>query len=187
MARHRSAAPPARPATLTDRERRYVFSVAMKYMKDEDAAADVTQDALLLAHRHRDSFRGDARYSTWLYRVAATTALMHLRKRRRTAREIPVAPRAGAAAAANELDQPAGDSSPEEVVAAREAMAIVDRALAALGDKYRDVFRMRFVEGYTESEIARRLDLNVATVKTRAFRARLAVRRELQHHFARAA
>ena len=71
---------------LGDRERQYVFSVAMKYLKDEDAAEDVTQDALLLAHRHRDSFRGDSRFSTWLYRVAATTALMYLRKQRRRRR-----------------------------------------------------------------------------------------------------
>ena len=45
---------------------RYVFAVAMKYVRDEDAAWDVTQNALLAAHRHRDSFRGDSAYSTWL-------------------------------------------------------------------------------------------------------------------------
>src|SRR5690606_17264238 len=66
---------------LGARERAYVFAVAMKYVKNEVDAEDVTQDALLLAHRHRDSFRGDARYGTWLYRVAATTALMFLRSR----------------------------------------------------------------------------------------------------------
>src|SRR6266508_1266027 len=66
-----------------EREREYVFSVAMKYVKDEDEAADVAQEAMLLAYRHRASFRGDSRFTTWLYRVAATTALMHLRKKRR--------------------------------------------------------------------------------------------------------
>ena len=44
---------------------------------------------MLLAHRYRDSFRGESRYSTWLYRVTATAALMFLRKQRRLAREIP--------------------------------------------------------------------------------------------------
>ena len=73
---------------LGPRERAYVFAVAMKYLKDEDAAEDVTQDALLLAHRHRGSFRGTSRFSTWLYRVAATTALMHLRSRRRRGEEV---------------------------------------------------------------------------------------------------
>src|SRR5262245_26494472 len=73
---------------LGERERQYVFAFAMKYLKDEDAAEDVTQDAMLLAHRHRDGFRGDSRFSTWLYRVAATTALMHLRRKRRRSHEM---------------------------------------------------------------------------------------------------
>ena len=50
-----------------------MYGVAMKYMKDEEKAHDVTQDALLLAYRHRASFRGDSRFTTWLYRIAATT------------------------------------------------------------------------------------------------------------------
>src|SRR6266550_1387987 len=72
-----------------ERARAYVRSVAMKYVRDEQDAEDVTQDALLLAHRYRDSFRGDSRYSTWLYRVTATAALMFLRRQRRLSREIP--------------------------------------------------------------------------------------------------
>ena len=68
---------------FTAKEREFVYGVAMKYMKDEEKAHDVTQDALLLAYRHRASFRGDSRFTTWLYRIAATTALMHLRKDRR--------------------------------------------------------------------------------------------------------
>src|SRR5580698_472042 len=69
--------------------RAYVHSIAMKYVRNETDAEDVTQEAMLLAHRYRDSFRGDSRYSTWLYRVTATAALMFLRKQRRLAREIP--------------------------------------------------------------------------------------------------
>ena len=61
----------------------------MKYVRNEQDAEDVTQDAMLLAHRYRDSFRGESRYSTWLYRVTATAALMFLRRQRRLAREIP--------------------------------------------------------------------------------------------------
>src|ERR1700729_4287858 len=69
--------------------RAYVHSVAMKYVRNEADAEDVTQDAMLLAHRYRDSFRGESRYSTWLYRVTATAALMFLRKQRRLTRELP--------------------------------------------------------------------------------------------------
>ena len=72
-----------------ERTRAYVKSVAMKYVRNEQDAEDVAQDALLLAHRYRNSFRGESRYSTWLYRVTATAALMFLRRQKRIAREIP--------------------------------------------------------------------------------------------------
>src|ERR1700759_5017759 len=80
---------PEHPEINLERTRTYVRSIAMKYVHNEHDAEDVTQDAMLLAHRHRDAFRGDSRYSTWLYRVTATAALMFLRKQRRLAREIP--------------------------------------------------------------------------------------------------
>ncbi len=169
----------ASPHVLCEQDRSYAFAVAMKYVKDEEAAADIAQEALLLAHRHRHSFRGDSRYSTWLYRIAATTSLMYLRKKKRRSREVLVAPTADAENS-TPFEKPSPRSTPEERGAARECMEIVRRRLAELGDKYHDIFWLRFYEGYTESEIAKRLDLNVATVKTRAYRARLAIRETLR-------
>lgn len=157
--------------------RGYVFSIAMKYVKDEEAAADVTQEALLLAHRHRDSFRGDARFSTWLYRVAATTALMYLRRQRRLGRELPSSGRVDDEDGECVLDRRADPGpSPEGCACECELMARVREGVAALGDKYVPIFWMRYLEGYTETEIAERLGLTLATVKTRAHRARLAAR-----------
>ncbi len=162
---------------FTDREREFVFGVAMKYMKDEERAADVTQDALTLAWRHRDSFRGDSRFTTWLYRIAATTSLMHLRKERSTPHMLSIN--------AEDDDQPTEEpreqhASPEEQWASSEAVQLANERLAEMGDKYGQIFAMRFLEGYSESEIARKLALNVSTVKTRAYRARTFLRKELQ-------
>jgi RNA polymerase sigma-70 factor (ECF subfamily) len=187
MAQARTQAPESPPERLSDKERSYVFSVAMKYMKDEDAAADVAQDALLLAHRYRHSFRGSSRYSTWLYRIAATTSLMHLRKQRRRWREVLVPLQVGEEHKSDPLERPAPQASPEEQWASREAIQIVRRRLEELGEKYGDIFMLRFFDGYTESEIAKRLELNVATVKTRAYRARLAVRKQLEQELQQAA
>jgi RNA polymerase sigma factor (sigma-70 family) len=158
------------------RTRAYVRSIAMKYVRDANDAEDVTQDAMLLAHRYRESFRGESRYSTWLYRVTATAALMFLRRRRRLAREVPVS------TATNDegcswLER---QQSPRDVraeVIARAELADVSRAVAALGAKYPAVFWKRYGEGRTETEIARELSLSVAAVKTRAFRARQAALR----------
>jgi RNA polymerase sigma-70 factor (ECF subfamily) len=153
--------------------RAYVKSVAMKYVRNDTDAEDVTQDALLLAHRYRASFRGDSRYSTWLYRVTATAALMFLRKQRRTAREVP---------SSGAVDDQGGsllEAQPSAVdvrgdVIARAELADVADAVAALGAKYPAVFWKRYGEGRTENEISRELGISVAAVKTRAFRGRQA-------------
>ena len=161
---------------FSEREREFAYSVAMKYVKDEDEAADVAQDALLLAFRHRASFRGDSRFTTWLYRVAATTALMHLRKKRRTPVDVLSV---GEEDGKHAFDVPSPGPTPEEQLAAHEELLQARAKLERMGDKYGDVFLLRFRDGYSESEIARKLRLNVATVKTRAYRARAAVRAEL--------
>ncbi len=165
-----------RTIQFTNRERDFVFAVAMKIMKDEDKAHDVAQDALLLAYRHRASFKGESRFTTWLYRIATTTALMHLRKERSQPRF--------ASLEAEKTEQTfvepvAPSATPEESVASTQAVRLAKQHLAEMGDKYGDIFARRFLDGYTETEIADDLELNVATVKTRAFRARSHVRARL--------
>lgn len=156
-----------------DRSRGYVRSVAMKYIRNEQDAEDVTQDAMLLAHRYRDSFRGESRYSTWLYRVTATAALMFLRKQRRLSREIPASGSIDDEGTAL-LERQAAPTDLRGEVIARADLGIVSEAVARLGAKYPAVFWKRYGEGRTETEIAKELGLSVAAVKTRAFRARQA-------------
>lgn len=158
-----------------DRTRAYVRSIAMKYVHNEHDADDVTQDALLLAHRYRDAFRGDARYSTWLYRVTATAALMFLRKQRRRSREIPASGAGGLDEDGTPwLERVAAPSDLRAEVIARADLGVVAEAVAKLGAKYPAVFWKRYGEGRTETEIAKQLGVSVAAVKTRAFRARRA-------------
>lgn len=166
---------PERSDTGLDHTRAYVRSIAMKYVRNEHDADDVTQDALLLAHRYRDAFRGDSRYSTWLYRVTATAALMFLRKQRRLSREIP----ASGAGSVDEdgtpwLERVAAPTDLRAEVIARADLGVVAEAVAKLGTKYPAVFWKRYGEGRTETEIAKELGVSVAAVKTRAFRARQA-------------
>jgi RNA polymerase sigma-70 factor (ECF subfamily) len=156
-----------------DRTRAYVRSVAMKYIRNEQDAEDVTQDAMLLAHRYRDSFRGESRYTTWLYRVTATAALMFLRKQRRLSREIPASGSVDEEGTAL-LERQASPTDLRGDVIARADVGIVAEAVARLGARYPAVFWKRYGEGRTETEIARELGLSVAAVKTRAFRARQA-------------
>ena len=168
-------------ARFTSKEREFVFGVAMRYMRDEERAADVAQDAMMLAFQHRHSFRGDSRFTTWLYRIASTTALMHLRKQRRLQLHVSTDDEDAA------IDPGDPRSSPEEVSGAHEAVKLAEGHLVEMGTKYGEIFALRFVDGYSETEIADRLRLHVATVKTRAHRARVYVRGRLERAFAAAA
>ena len=161
---------------LDGRTRAYVRAIALRIVKDEHAADDVAQDALLLAHRHRDSFRGQSRFSTWLYRVTTTAALMHLRRQRRWSREVSASAPAGDDASSWIDTRPDPAPAPDIALGAHEQCARARAAVDRMGPRYRDVFRLRFVDGFTESEIAAALSLTTATVKTRAHRARLAAR-----------
>jgi RNA polymerase sigma-70 factor (ECF subfamily) len=158
-----------------DRTRAYVRSIAMKYVHNEQDADDITQDAMLLAYRYRDTFRGHSRYSTWIYRVTATAALMFLRKQRRLAREVPAS---GTGTSEEDgtpwLERVASPTDLRAEVIARADLSIVADAVAKLGAKYPAVFWKRYGEGRTETEIASDLGVSVAAVKTRAFRARQA-------------
>ena len=163
------------------KEREYVYAVAMKYVKDREEAADVAQDAMVLAWRYRNNFRGDSQFSTWLYRIAATTALMHLRKKRRQPVNLTVLQGGRDDRDDRDLmaERPSNGPSPEDHVIARQEVARAHEQLDAMGEKYGKIFMMRFADGYSETEVAREMKMNVGTVKTRAYRARAAVRERL--------
>jgi len=154
--------------------RSYAKAIALRFVKDDASAADdIAQDAMLLAHRHLGSFRGDARFSTWLYRVTTTAALMHLRGKRRRSREVL----ATTEDATPWIETLAGRGpSSETLVAAHEQCVRAERGVDRLGKRYGEVFHLRYALGYTEGEIARRTGLSLAAVKTRAHRAKLAAR-----------
>jgi len=154
-------------------DRGFVYAIAYKLVGPDDAE-DVTQDALLLAYRAKDSFRGDSRYRTWLYRIAMTTALGHLRRRKR-ARVSPVASEEQARLF-ERVPDPA--RSPEQQVRDSQQVELVGRALDELPTSYRTVLLER-VET-PEPAVAAKLGISVANVKIRTHRARRQLAQRLE-------
>jgi DNA-directed RNA polymerase specialized sigma24 family protein len=72
----------AAPTTFTTADRQFVLAIARRIVGDNDAP-DVAQDALLRAYHHRDQFRGDSRYRSWLFKIATSVSLSYLRRQRR--------------------------------------------------------------------------------------------------------
>jgi RNA polymerase sigma-70 factor, ECF subfamily len=158
--------------TFGDDDRRFVYSVARRIVATDEDADDVAQEALLLAHRHIASFRGDSRLRTWLYRIAVTTALGHLRRTKRSQLHVPV----------TDVALPDPSKSPEAVVADAESDALVREAVQELEPLYRDVLIARAYA--SEAEVAECLGISIANVKIRAHRARHQLRTVLQDKMA---
>lgn len=156
---------------MNDSDRRFVCAIARRIVGDQDAG-DVAQETLLLAHRNRDRFRGDASYRTWLYRIATTAALTHLRSQRRRRLDRTVSIDDAGPLPADDRQR----ATPEDELVRAEQAAQVRAGVAALTPAYRDVLQLRFMQDLSEVEVADALAISVANVKVRAHRARHALR-----------
>ena len=160
-------------------DRAFVFSVARRYVRDDQDAHDIAQDALLNAYRYRDSFRGDSQYRTWLYRIATTTALSFLRSAKRRSNRLAGANTDDVTAAAFGESSPA----PEQQCSSKEQVAKLLRCVSQLAPAYRAVVELR-CEDLSEHDVAGQLGLPVSTVKIRAHRARKMLREQLAEQVA---
>jgi RNA polymerase sigma-70 factor (ECF subfamily) len=151
--------------TLYDRYAPRVYAVVRRIAADDDLAQDYAQEAWIRAIRALPTFRGDARFSTWLHRIAVNAALQALRK----------------AEARNKREAP----SPEEVpIAPRHKDSLLqrrlERALDALPEGMRQVLILHDVEGYTHEEIGDALGVAPGTSKSQLFKARAKMRALLE-------
>jgi len=149
-----------------------VFAVVRRIAGDDDLAQDYAQEAWIRAIRALPTFRGDARFSTWLHRIAVNSALQALRKAdTRTKREAPM-PEA-VPVPANEGDALLGD--------------LLERAMDQLPDGMRQVLTLHDVEGYTHEEIGEFLGVTAGTSKSQLFKARAKMRELLRPALAKEA
>jgi len=164
---------------LLGRYQHRLFSVCYRMVGDRERAGDLTQDAFVRIIQGFDSYDGRSRLSTWMIRVTMNVVLSHLRyekHRRHLSLDVPDAsgrPIGGNIPTGGE--PPAGQGVQQEQT--REQMA---RALLGLGDEQRAILVLRDVRGLEYEQIAEVLQVPVGTVKSRIFRARAALRRQIE-------
>jgi len=163
-------------ALLMRRHNARIYRVARAILRRDDEAEDVMQDAYVRAYEHLGSFRGEARFSTWLTRIAVHEALARTRRARRFA----------------PLDEHQEESHvvssehtsrPDQQLLEHELGELLDRAIDGLPEEFRLVFVLRVIEDLSGADTAEALGLPEQTVKTRLFRARERIKRELLAHF----
>jgi RNA polymerase sigma-70 factor (ECF subfamily) len=179
-----SANSPLTPETIFRQHAPRVYNLARRMLGNDADAEDVTQDVFLQVIRKLPTFRGEAAFATWLYRVAVNAALA-CRRKRALREEHRVA---------DPLDDFQEDgshrapvrgwvSSPERQVLDHERHQLIEDALARLPEAYRDVYVLADVEELPNARIAELLDLTVPAVASRLHRARLLMRKALAPYF----
>lgn len=167
---------------LVGRHERRIYSLALRMLRHEQDAEDVTQQTFLSAVEHIDGFRAEASFSTWLLRIASHAALKVIRKRKgleMVSLEEATEPADGYDSVPHPEYIADWRQSPEELVEKNEINRLLDAALGRLDEKHRVVFLLRDVEGLSIRETAEALDLSEANTKVRLLRARLQLREHL--------
>lgn len=161
---------------LVHRHERRVFSLVFRMLGSRAEAEEVAQEAFLALHRHGHRFRGEARFSTFVYRVAANAALNRRRTLgRRRAREEALVRRQEAGD-----DLPMAPRDPEDAASGGEIQVRVQAALQELPPDLRMAIVLYDIEGQSYADIAHALRIPEGTVKSRIHRARTALRDRLR-------
>jgi RNA polymerase sigma-70 factor (ECF subfamily) len=163
---------------LVRRHERRMFNIAFRVIGNYDEACEVVQDAFISAYKNIKGFKGEARFSTWLYAICINHARNRLRqlktRRYREGRSLddPIMTPEGELLA----DPPSGEPSALERLEARDVQQQVQGCINALDAEFREVIVLRDIQGFSYEEISAMLKKPKGTVKSRLFRARDAMR-----------
>lgn len=159
---------------LVERYQQPLEGVLLSLATDRDHARDLVQEAVLKAWKNLELYDGKRRFSTWLFRIGVNLAISVRRRRLLEARLQDPAENRGPRA---RMTPP---ETPVEVALLKEDTERLRRAVAALPDRYREVLRMRFVDGLSCKEIADTLETTPNTVSIVLFRAKQRLREDLE-------
>lgn len=154
---------------LVSRHERPIYNLAYRMTGNAADAADLTQEIFIHLHRKLSGFRGEAAFSTWLYRLAVNYSKDWLRKESRHVQTVEI----------NETMLPNGGTGPSQLYEQKEIQEVVQSAILSLPDDQRIVVLLRDIQGYDYKEIADITGVPVGTVKSRLARARLRLAEKL--------
>jgi RNA polymerase sigma-70 factor (ECF subfamily) len=157
---------------LVCHHQRRVFNLAYRMVLNYDEASEITQDVFLAAWQNLATFRGDARFSTWLYRITHNCCLRMLDQRRRDYAAL-------SAARAEQVRQRAG-ATEQHLLDARDRLRTIQQFIADLPPKYRIVVILRHLHDLSYEEMAETLQVPIGTIKTHLFRARELLKEQLR-------
>jgi len=158
-----------------------VFNTALGIVQNSEDAEDVAQEVFIQVYRSIDQFKGDARLSTWIYRITTTKALDHLRSRKRKKRFAFITSLFGAN---DELvHEPVDFQHPGVTLDRKEQAALLFQMIAQLPENQKVAFTLHKTEELSYQEIADVMQLSVSAVESLLFRARQNLRKLLEKYY----
>jgi len=161
---------------LVERYSDFVYTIALRVVRSEEEAEDVAQEAFVRAHRALPRFRGDSKFSSWLYRIAVNRALTHLKRRRSRPSTVEMSSSPGVEA---EIAAHRSGGSPADELLKDEFRARVRAAVAKLPPRYRAAVTLFYLEERSYKEVAEALGVPMGTLKTHLHRSCALLRDEL--------
>jgi RNA polymerase sigma-70 factor (ECF subfamily) len=166
---------------LLEKYYKKIYNLAYRYVGDQEEASDLTQEIFAAAYQNLKKFRGDSKFSTWLFQIATNRGKNRFKYLKRRGYFV------NKGQANNDEDRdfqqqsvPDFSTNPETMLAGKQIQKIVQQAIDELEPDHKEIVILRDIEGFSYEEIAQLLDLPEGTTKSRLHRARMVVKEKLK-------
>ncbi|MCM8764716.1 MAG: sigma-70 family RNA polymerase sigma factor [Candidatus Omnitrophica bacterium] len=167
---------------LVKRNQAKIYNLGLKLLGNKEDAADLLQETFINAYYALPKFEGKSAFSTWLYRIATNNAFMKMRKKK-----IPLVrfetERGDSSGYEFSPGMPDWSNDPGVHMKNQELKILIEKSVNALPGKYKTIFVLHDIEGFSTEEISKMLNLSVPAVKSRVHRSRVFLRDKLSSYF----
>lgn len=167
---------------LMEKHMGIIYNIALRMTANQDDAEDMTQEIMIKIFRSLGSFKGNSKFSTWIYRVAVNTCLDELKKKKNK-KHLSLDAEISGDDGENQIEIKDDSPSPEKLAEQNELRDMVAAAVKLLSDEHRAVIVLRDIRGMSYSEIAEILGCSDGTVKSRISRARAQLKMILEKEY----
>jgi len=163
-----------------------IYGFALRITRNSSDAEEIFQEVFLTLTKKLDTFRGESKFSSWLYRITVNASYMYLRSQKKHESNISLEnyyPYDEKGTLMGRVMEKDWSSRPDIIIFSKEALEIIDKSINELPESYRTVFHLRDIDGLSNEEVADILEISIPAVKSRLHRARLFLRDRLSDYF----
>lgn len=169
---------------IVDRYQKYILNICFRFTRSKETTEDLTQEVFIEVYRSINNFRGGSKFSTWIYRIAVTKSLDHLKSQKRKKRFGMIK----SLFVENDFDNESllvadSEENPQKKIEQEDRMKILSLALESLPEKQRIAFTLNKCDEMSYQEIAGILGTTISSVESLIHRAKINLRKKLYNYY----